>query len=232
MLIDHSNGRVLEVLKNRDKTTVVAWLKQAKEQSVFAALEEVTLDMYQSYSDAVREVLGPQVRIVVDRFHVMKNLQEWMSDARQDLQRGLCKPERDLLKGSRWLWMSNLESLTPEQRKEFAALRRRFPQLKALYLHRQRLRRIFENRTLSVEQAKRRLTGWIEKGRGRLKLVALEKFHQMLERWLEPIANYFVNRSSNGRTEGFNHGIRTILWQAYGMRNFDHFRLRVLHAFG
>jgi hypothetical protein len=33
-------------------------------------------------------------------------------------------------------------------------------------------------------------------------------------------------------TEGFNHGLRTILWRAFRMTNFHHFRARVLHAFG
>ncbi len=232
MLIDHEQAKVLDVLENREKATLVAWLEQAREQGLLSQLQEVTTDMWEGYAEAVREVFGDTVRLVIDRFHVMKNLQEWMSDARVEVQRALSKEERQLLKGSRWLWMSNLQSLDKGQRKQFAALRRRFPQLKALYLHRQRLRRIFENRSLSVEEGKRRLGGWIEKGRRRLKLTALEKFHQMLERWLEPVANYFHARSSNGRTEGFNHGIRAILWRAYGMRNFTHFRLRVLHAFG
>ncbi len=46
------------------------------------------------------------------------------------------------------------------------------------------------------------------------------------------IANYFVARQTNGRTEGFNRGLRGLLWRACGMTNFAHFRLRVLHAFG
>ncbi|MGH7004187.1 MAG: transposase, partial [Alphaproteobacteria bacterium] len=41
-----------------------------------------------------------------------------------------------------------------------------------------------------------------------------------LERWLEPIANYFIGRASNGPTEGFNRGLRGILWRACGMFNF------------
>ena len=61
---------------------------------------------------------------------------------------------------------------------------------------------------------------------------ALEKFNQTLENWMDKIANYFISRSSNGRTEGFNRGLRAILWRASGMHNFTHFRLRVLHRFG
>jgi transposase len=67
---------------------------------------------------------------------------------------------------------------------------------------------------------------------GGLGLAGLEKFNGTLERRMNEIANYFASRSSNGRTEGFNHGIRSVLWRAYGMTAFGHFRLRVLHAFG
>ncbi len=60
----------------------------------------------------------------------------------------------------------------------------------------------------------------------------MEGFCGTLERWLEGIANDFVNRSSNGRTDGFNHGLRAVLWRAFDLRNFRHFRLRVLDACG
>ena len=63
-------------------------------------------------------------------------------------------------------------------------------------------------------------------------LTALSKFNATMENWMDRIANYFVRRSTNARTEGFNRGLRAILWRACGMTNFTHFRLRVLHAFG
>jgi transposase len=67
---------------------------------------------------------------------------------------------------------------------------------------------------------------------GKLGLKALEQFCKTLTNWMDKIANYFVARSSNGRTEGFNHGLRSILWRAFGMTNFKRFRLRVLDRFG
>ena len=33
--------------------------------------------------------------------------------------------------------------------------------------------------------------------------------------------NDFVWRSSNGRTEGFNHGLRATLWRAFGISQVD-----------
>ena len=65
-----------------------------------------------------------------------------------------------------------------------------------------------------------------------LGLTALDKFCKTLGNWLDKIANYFRSRGSNGRTEGLNHGLRAILWRAFGMVNFQNFRLRVLHCFG
>ncbi len=47
----------------------------------------------------------------------------------------------------------------------------------------------------------------------------MEGFCGTLERWLEGVANDFVNRSSNGRTDGFNHGLRAVLWRAFDLRN-------------
>ena len=73
MIIDHTNRRVLEVLENREKATVVAYLRSGKESGVLACLEEVTTDMWDGYVEAVAEVFGHAVRVTIDRFHVMKN---------------------------------------------------------------------------------------------------------------------------------------------------------------
>ena len=94
------------------------------------------------------------------------------------------------------------------------------------------VRAIFEDqRVRRPATAIERFQAWIAEAR-RTGLQAVKAFCGMLERWMDGIANYFVDRSSNGRTEGFNHGLRSILWRAFGLRNFQHFRLRVLDAFG
>ena len=97
---------------------------------------------------------------------------------------------------------------------------------------REALRAIFEDRRISSPaEGRQRLHAWMKQVQ-RVGLTALERFCKTLGNWLEPIANYFRSRGSNGRTEGLNHGLRAILWRAYGMANFQNFRLRVLHCFG
>lgn len=232
MLIDHTNGRVLDLLETREKAAVVAWLAAGRASGLLARVEEVTCDMWDAYAEAAREVFGGGVRVTVDRFHVMKNFQDRLNDARREAQRKLPKDEAGELKGSRWLWVTNPENLTADQRAELERLKRRFPDLAKLARHREALRRIFEDhRVRRPDTATVWLRAWCERGR-RIGLTALEPFYRTLENWMAEIANYFVARSSNGPTEGFNRGLRGILWRACGMTNFAHFRLRVLHAFG
>ena len=231
MLIDHSNGRVLDVLESREKTVVMAWLRQ-HQAGLLAELNEVTIDMWDGYAEAVREVFGESVRVTIDRFHVMKNFQDRLNEARREIQNQLPREQAKELKGSRWLWLTNPQNLKPQQQAELERLKKLFPSLARLAEHREALRNIFEDgRFRRPESAIVWLRAWCERGRA-MGLKALEKFNQTLENWMDRIANYFVSRSSNGRTEGFNRGLRAILWRACGMTNFEHFRLRVLHAFG
>jgi transposase len=232
VLIDHTNQRVLDVLENREKTSVIAYLAAGKASGLLAELEEVTTDMWDGYVSAVQAVFGETVQVTIDRFHVMKNFQEHLTDARRQIQRELAKDAAQALKGTRWLWVTNWENLDATQQAELAHLKERFPRLRHLVEYRETLRQLFDDPTITdAATGTERLKRWIVSAR-KAGLKGLDAFCQMLDKWLDKIANYFVNRASNGRTEGFNHGLRNILWRAFGMTNFVHFRLRVLDRFG
>jgi transposase len=232
VIIDHTNHRVLDVLASREKATIVRYLREGQKSGLLAQVKEVTTDMWDAYVEAAREVFGEAVAIVIDRFHVMKNFQEQLTAARRELQRALPSEEARVLKGSRWLWLTNPENLEEEEFQQLRALRTQFPSLAQLADQREALRQIFEDPTRATPEAgMARLTLWSASARA-LGLTAINKFCDTLERWQEKIANYFLSRASNGPTEGFNNGLRTLLRRAYGMTNFRRFRLRVLDRFG
>jgi len=79
VIVDHDNQRVLDVLENRDKATVYAYLEQGRKGGLLRHVEEVTIDMWSAYEGAVREAFGSGVTITIDRFHVMKNFQECLT---------------------------------------------------------------------------------------------------------------------------------------------------------
>ncbi len=206
-------------------------MQEKKAIGLLAGVEEVTCDMWEGYVNAAQEVFGG-VRVTIDRFHVMKNFQEQLTKARREIQRELSPEEAKELKGSRWLWVKNWDNLTETERAELARLKERFPKLKRLAEQREQLRAIFEDRSITTAaQGKKRLEAWMKQA-GELGLKGCDAFCKTLSNWMDTIANYFVSRASNGRTEGFNHALRSILWRAFGMTNFAHFRLRALARFG
>lgn len=232
MIIDQTHGRVLEVLPSRKKETVAEWLRANRDSGRLAHLEEATTDMYSGFTEAVREVFGDRVRLVIDRFHVMKNFQDRLEAARREIQRRLHPEAAKGLKGLRWLFITNPENLSADQRQELEELKELYPELGRLHDLRERLRSLFEDRRIRrPETAAAHLRAWIAEARS-TGLTAVETFCRTLENWTKGIANYFVNRSSNGPTESLNQKLRTILWRAFGLRNFEHFRLRALDTCG
>lgn len=170
--------------------------------------------------------------IVLDRFQVLKNLPEQLTAARRELPRALPAEEARALKGSRGLWLTTPENLEEDQLQQLTALRAQFPSLAQLADQREALRQIFEEATLTTPAAgAAQLAQWSASARA-LGLTAVNKFGDPLDRGQEKIAHYFLSRASNGPTEGFNNGLRTLLRRAYGMTNFHRFRLRVLDRFG
>jgi transposase len=231
VIIDHTNGRVLDILPERDMPRIIKYLQEKKASGLLARVKEVTCDMWDGYVNAALAVFAG-VSVTIDRFHVMKNFQEQLTTCRREIQREMGKEEAKALKGTRWLWVKNWENLTEQERIELEELKKRFPKLKALAEQREGLRAIFEDRSIrTAAEGVKRLQAWMSKAR-ELGLKGLDAFCKTLSNWLDKIANYFVNRSSNGRTEGFNHALRSILWRAFGMSNFENFRLRALSRFG
>ena len=180
MIIDHDNQRVLDVLENREKATVAAYLRAGKERGLLAQVKEVTTDMWDAYVEAAKEVFGDTIAITIDRFHVMKNFQEGLSKARRELQNQLPAERKAKLKGSRWWWVTNPENLKPEDRQAFAQLRLEFPELGRLYEQREALRAIFDDGGIQTPSVGReRLLAWMANIKA-LGLKALDTFCKTL----------------------------------------------------
>ena len=132
------------------------------------------------------------------------------------------KEDASELNGSRWLWLTNPENLDDDQRQRLLELKSKFPRHAQLADQREAVWQLFEDPSLTTAAAGfARLMDWLATAHA-LSQTNLNKFCDTLQRWQDKIANYFVFRSSNGPTEGFHNGLRTILRRSTCMLNFRH----------
>ena len=217
-------GYVLEVLPNRERKTLENWLERLA-PAMKKAIRVVNLDMWEPYTLAVKAKL-PQVRIVVDRFHVMKNLNHCLTMARREIQRNATAEVKEQLKGSRWILVKNQKDLNEKQRAKLETVYQVSPELKACHQLKEQFRTIFETST-DREQARVAFVRW-SKQVEKQSVTALQSFLVTLKNWFELILNYFLERWTNAFAEGVNNKIKLIKRRAFGFTNFDHFRLRIL----
>jgi transposase len=220
-------GIVLDVLKDRRKETLEAWFDQRG--SAWCAFVEVCCaDMWEPYHLVAQAKLS-QARLVVDRFHLMKNLNDAISKARRTIQNQADEATKTVLKGCRWLLVKNRENLTTAEKQKLEIMLTASPELKSCYELKEAFRDWF-NQPLDRQTAEVHLQDWIAKVQAN-GLKALQSFVKTLNNWWTKILNYFEGRYTNGFAEGINLKIKLINRRGYGYSNFDHFRLHVLVAF-
>jgi len=130
------------------------------------------------------------------------------------------------LKGFRWVLLKNQGDLDADERQKLQAVYLLSPQLRKLHQLKERFRNIFEHIT-DRKQAERFLSAWICEVK-QLGCSRLASFIKTLERWWDPILNYFNQRITNGAVEGINNRVKLIKRRGYGYRNVTNFRNRIV----
>jgi transposase len=220
-------GIILDVLKERTKAALEDWFDQ-RGRDWCAQVEVCCADMWDAYHEAAEAKL-PKVRHVVDRFHVMKNLNDALSKARRSIQNQADEATQAALKGCRWWLVKNRENLDEEDQASLELALAASPELKACYQLKEDFRNWFNQET-DRQCAEQDLLAWIERVEAS-GFRALKAFVKTLRNWQEAILNYFDGRHSNGFAEGVNLKIKMIHRRAFGYRNFEQFRLHILVAF-
>ena len=193
-----------------------------------AKIEAVATDMSAAYTKAVRENL-PRAVHGFDHFHVIKLYNDKLSAFRRQLFHELTAQGQKLLKGTRWLLLKNPENLDPKKKEPQRlerALRVNEPLAIAYYL-KEDLRQLWMQG--SKAQARAVLREWLACARGS-GIRMLEKFADTLEAHQEGILNYYDYPISTGPLEGTNNKIQLMKRQAYGYRDHEFFKLKILGA--
>jgi len=225
VVLDLKSGAVVFVGDGKGADALLPFWKRLR--ASHAKIEAVATDMSPAYIDAVTTHL-PKAALVFDRFHVMKLYNEKLSQLRRDLQREATDgPMKKAIKGTRWLLVKNPENLDPtrnEQQRLAEILKLNEPLALAYYL-KEDLREVWEQ--ADEEAAQAHLMDWIL--RAEISGVAiLIKFAKTLRFHAQGILAWYDYPISTGPLEGTNNKIKTMKRQAYGFRDHEFFKLKIL----
>jgi transposase len=192
-----------------------------------AKIAAVAMDMSAAYRGAVSTRL-PKAKIVFDHFHVIKLFNDRLSDFRRALYREATDVmHKEVLKGTRWLLLKNPENLDPkkdEKRRLEEALALNRPLATAYYM-KDDLRRFWEQP--GKRFATTFLDGWIRRAEAS-GIKMLRQMAKTLAAHRTGLLAYHEVMISSGPMEGTNNKIKTMKRQAYGFRDLEFFKLKIL----
>jgi transposase len=225
IVMDLQSGAVLHVGQGKGGDALASFWRRLR--ASHAHIEAVATDMSPAYIDAVTTYLS-DATLVFDRFHVIKLYNDKLSNLRRDLYRQLSDTmQKDVLKGVRWLLLKRRENLDasrrePERLRE--ALRLNEPLAIAYHL-KDELNEIWEQDDQEMAQAL--LMDWIVYAES-TGIRMLQQFAKTLRFHAFGILAWYDYPISTGPLEGTNNKIKTMKRQAYGFRDPEFLKLKIL----
>lgn len=189
-------------------------------------IEVAVMDMWKAFRNSTKRN-APQTAILFDKFHVIRHLNEALDKIRKQEYHRLTGKNRKFIKGQKYALLSHRENLKPDARHGLKQLLSANKRLNTAYLLKESFGQLWDyNREAWARK-------FFENWRDQLKwqrLKPYEKFARMIDRHWAGIAAYCQaeNKVALGFVEGLNNKIRVIQRRAYGLRDEQYLRLKIL----
>lgn len=227
VLSDLENPRVLDVSRDRKEESLGELLNKIPEPQR-DHIKAVALDMWEPFINAVEQGL-PQAAIVHDKFHIAKYLGEAVDKVRRAENRNLANQDKDTLKGTKYLWLTNPNNWTEQQQASFNELKDKGLKVGRAWSIKEMFSGLWEYR---YEKAARKFFKqwfwWATHAR----LKPMAEVAKKLKRHLDNILTYLEHRITNAVAEGLNSKIQQIKSAARGFRKFENYRIAILFFCG
>jgi len=202
--------------------TFYDWLGLKKSRKI----ELAVMDMWKPFRNATKDK-APQAAILFDKFHIMRHLGEALDKVRKTEYARLSGRDRRFIKGQKYNLLSRHENLTLEGKRSLKILLAANRRLNTAYILKEAFGQLWDYEREAW--ARRFFDNW----RASLKwqrLEPYERFADLIDRHWDGIAAYCKpeNKVSLGFVEGLNNKIRVFQRRAYGLRDEEYLRLKVL----
>ena len=227
IVIDWKTGAIVFVGDGKGEKALKPFWKRLRSSK--AKIKAVATDMSSAYYSAVLKNL-PIAKHVFDRFHIVKLMNDKLTQLRRDLQREADKMGKKVLTGLRYLLLKHQENLN-ESKNERARLMEALGMNESLsiaYYLKEDLGQIWQQSSKAI--AGTFLKDWCARARAS-GIRVLQTMANTLEGHRTGILNWYDFPISTGRLEGINNKIGALQRSAYGYRDRDYFiaKLYALH---
>lgn len=219
LVYDIRRSRVVWVGTGKGRETIDRFFTEALSGGQKARIKTACCDMSQAYIGAI-EAHCPNATLVLDRFHIVKALNEAVDAVRKAQWREASGPERKTIKGMRWLLYRHSATRT---RKDTQALKQLEKHNHRIY-RAWRLKDEFEHfwNFKAPWAAERFLKRWT-KSALLSRLEPLRKFVRTLRTHQSAIVAFIETALTNATAEGLNRIVKIVKNRASGYRHLTAF---------
>ena len=184
------------------------------------------MDMWKAFENSTKNN-AKQSAILYDKFHVVRHLGEALDKVRKMEYARVSAEDRTYIKGQKYTLLSNHENLNLDGRRSLKKLLKANKRLNIAYLLKETFGQLWDYKTEGW--ARRFFDNWKEALKWQ-KIEPYVEFADMIERHWDGIAAYSrpENKVPLGFVEGFNNKIRVLQRRAYGLRDEEYIRLKIL----
>ena len=221
IITDPEHKIVVDILPNRYKSYLTSYLLKFDTSHPVLFIS----DMWQPYRELAHEIF-PSATYVVDKYHYARQVLWAFESVRKEVQKEFCDERRKYFKRSKRLLIKHQRDLTDDQKMRLNVMLYTSKKLANAYALKESFYDVMESS--DFDTAKEKLQKWVlyaEKS-GLPRFVTVSK---TMNHWMSGILNSFKTPYTNGYTEGINNKIKVLKRNAYGYRNFERFRSRILH---
>jgi transposase len=236
------NDRFFTVVSDLE-TRKVIWVSEGRSEAALnqffiligeeaaKKIEVVAADQFEGYAASVAKFCKKAV-LVWDRFHIMKNFEEAVNDTRKELHSRQEKGSelQRLTRGQyRFMFLKKAARRTQEEEVHINDVLKENESFAKLELIKERMFTFFNQPDeVAAKQVFDEVGHWIFQ----CYFEPLMKWHRTLEGGWETLRNYFTYRVSSSLSEGNNNVIKMLKRRAFGYRNMEYFRLKIMQMCG
>ena len=219
IIYDLKRSKVVWVGAGKGGETLEKFLKTKLSEYQRSKIQFACCDMAQSYISMIEKWLK-KTTLVIDRFHVVKALNEAMDEVRKEEWRNVSKQEKGVLKGIRWLLFRHSSTRTKGNTRTINKLKNANNRIYRAWVLKDEFEHFWEYAyTGSAESFLRKWTTKALKSR----LLPIRKFVATLRKLQQHILPFIETRLTNAKAEGINRILKIVKNRASGFRNLEAF---------